>query len=97
MSLDHWILYVILPLMTLSMVLITIRVLRGPSLMDRVVALDLLVIVSIGALSAYAILYHLPVLIDISLVLALIAFLSSVGFATYHMKGKKEKDRFDIH
>ncbi len=97
MSLDQWILYVILPIMALSMVLITIRVLRGPSLMDRVVALDLLVIVSIGGLSAYAVLYDMDVLIDITLVLALIAFLSSVGFAVYHMRSKKEKDRFDLH
>ncbi|HMM11224.1 MAG TPA: monovalent cation/H+ antiporter complex subunit F [Bacteroidales bacterium] len=97
MSLEQWILYVILPIMAISMVLITIRVLRGPSLMDRVVALDLLVIVSIGALSAYAILHNIDVLIDIALVLALIAFLSSVGFAVYHMRSKKVKDRFDLH
>ncbi|MBK9292206.1 MAG: cation:proton antiporter [Bacteroidetes bacterium] len=97
MSLENWILYVILPIMAISMVLITVRVLRGPSLMDRVVALDLLVIVSIGGLSAYAVLHNQPVMIDISLVLALIAFLSSVGFATYHMRSKKDKDRFDLH
>lgn len=93
---ENLIIYFILPVLSLSMLLIFIRVIKGPSLMDRVVALDLLVIVGIGSFSAYAILYNKEVVIDVSLILALIAFLSTVAFTYYYVKGDSEKDKFDI-
>ncbi len=93
---ENLIIYFILPVLSLSMLLIFIRVIKGPSLMDRVVALDLLVIVGIGAFSAYAILFNKEVVIDVSLILALIAFLSTVAFTYYYVKGDSEKDKFDI-
>ncbi|MDP2236205.1 MAG: monovalent cation/H+ antiporter complex subunit F [Bacteroidales bacterium] len=95
MILENVILYFILPVLSISMLLIFIRVFKGPRLMDRVVALDLLVIVGIGSFSAYAILHNKEVFIDISLILALIAFLSTVAFTWYYVKGDIEKDKFD--
>ncbi|MDO8896082.1 MAG: monovalent cation/H+ antiporter complex subunit F [Bacteroidales bacterium] len=92
---ENVILYFILPVLSISMLLIFIRVFKGPRLMDRVVALDLLVIVGIGSFSAYAILHDKEVFIDISLILALIAFLSTVAFTWYYVKGDIEKDKFD--
>jgi multicomponent Na+:H+ antiporter subunit F len=97
MSMENIILYFILPILSISMLLIFIRVFKGPSLMDRVVALDLLVIVGIGAFSAYAVLFNKQVVIDISLILALIAFLSTVAFTYYYVKGDHEKDKFDMN
>ncbi len=95
MMMENVILYFILPVLSISMLLIFIRVFKGPRLMDRVVALDLLVIVGIGSFSAYAILHDKEVFIDISLILALIAFLSTVAFTWYYVKGDIEKDKFD--
>ena len=92
MSLENVIIYFILPLLSLSMLMIFIRLFKGPSLIDKVIALDLLVIIAIGLFSAYAILIENAVIIDISLILALIAFLSTVAFAFYYEKkgrGKK--------
>jgi len=97
MMIETLIYYFILPVLSLAMLLIFIRVIKGPSLMDRVVALDLLVIVSIALLSAYAVLFDKKVMINIALVLALITFLSTVGFTYYYIKGKREKDDFDIN
>lgn len=97
MNTDLIILYFIMPMLSLAMLLIFIRVFKGPRLMDRVVALDLLVIVGIGMFSAYAILHNKPVFIDISLILALIAFLSTVAFTYYYVKGDTEKDKFDVN
>ncbi len=90
MNLNNFLIYIILPLLSLSLVMIFIRVIRGPRLMDRVVALDLLVIVAIAFNSAYSILYEKSVIIEISLILALIAFLSTVAFTYYYQKGGKE-------
>jgi multicomponent Na+:H+ antiporter subunit F len=83
-------LYFVLPVLSLSMVLIFVRVIKGPGLMDRVVALDLLVIVGIGFISAYAVLFNRALIIDVSLILALIAFLSTIAFAYYYEKGGEE-------
>lgn len=90
MNLTNILLYFILPALSLAMVLIFIRVIKGPRLMDRVVALDLLVIVGIGFISSYAILFNETVIIDVSLILALIAFLSTVAFTYYYEKGSED-------
>lgn len=90
MTLSNILLYFVLPVLSLSMVLIFIRVIKGPRLMDRVVALDLLVIVGIGFISAYAVLFNKTLIIDVSLILALIAFLSTVAFTYYYEKGGEE-------
>ena len=90
MTLSNILLYFILPVLSLSMVLIFIRVIKGPRLMDRVVALDLLVIVGIGFISSYAVLFNKTLIIDVSLILALIAFLSTVAFTYYYEKGGEE-------
>jgi len=84
--------YFILPVLSFSMLLIFIRLFKGPSLMDKVIALDLLVIVGIGSFSAYAILHNKTVIIDVALILALLAFLSTVAFTYYYEKGDRDND-----
>lgn len=59
------------------------RLVRGPSLPDRVVALDLIAIVVVGILSLYAITTHHPVFLDAGIVLSMVAFLGTVAFARY--------------
>ncbi len=91
MSTETLILYCILPILLVSMLMIFIRLFLGPSLMDKIIALDLLVIVGIGVISAYAVLYNKKVMMDISLVIAIIAFLSTVAFAMYYDKREQIK------
>ena len=86
MNFESIILYFILPALSISMLMIFIRLFKGPSLIDKVIALDLLVIVAIGFFSAYSILFHETVIIDIALILAIIAFLSTIAFAYYFEK-----------
>lgn len=66
-----------------AMVLAFIRLLRGPSLPDRVVSLDLNTSLVVGFISAYAIGTNQPVFLDIAIVLVLISFLSTVAFGLY--------------
>ena len=86
MNFEFIILYFILPALSISMLMIFIRLFKGPSLIDKVIALDLLVIVAIGFFSAYSVLFHETVIIDIALILAIIAFLSTIAFAYFHEK-----------
>jgi multicomponent Na+:H+ antiporter subunit F len=72
-------------LFAIAFVLAFMRLLRGPSLPDRVVALDLMVIIGIGFVSAYAIKTEKSVFVDVAMVVALIGFLATVAFA-YHVR-----------
>jgi multicomponent Na+:H+ antiporter subunit F len=91
MNLETLIFYFILPILSISMLLVFIRLFKGPSIIDKVIALDLLVIIGIAAFSSYAILFNNSMILDISLILALIAFLSTVAF-TYLYEKRKTKN-----
>lgn len=75
--------YLVLPMLVAAAALTTVRLLRGPSLPDRAVALDLLAVIVIAILAAFAVAVEQPVYIDIILAVGLIAFLGTVAFASY--------------
>ena len=73
---------------TLSIVFVTYRVLRGPSWGDRVMAFDFLtanVVVLVALLAAR---YRLEVFLDAALVLALLGFLGTVALARFMLFGR---------
>jgi multicomponent Na+:H+ antiporter subunit F len=59
------------------------RLVRGPTLPDRVVALDLITVLTVAIIVLYDIATNEHVLLDAAIVLALIAFLGTVAFARY--------------
>lgn len=67
-----------------------VRLVRGPDLANRVVALDLLSVLGVGIAAAAAVRSGDEVYLDVALVLALIAFLATVGFARYAERGGDE-------
>lgn len=83
MTLAGYALFVLLPLLSVAILLAFGRLLRGPSLADRVVALDLLATFGIGIVAIYAIATEQPAFMDVAMVVALLVFLSTVGFAYY--------------
>lgn len=72
-----------LPMLSVALLLAFVRLVRGPSLPDRVVALDLMTILAAGTTAVYAIATGQPVFLDVALVVALISFLGTVAFARY--------------
>jgi multicomponent Na+:H+ antiporter subunit F len=74
---------VVLGVLALAVVLGFVRLLRGPSLPDRVVAFDLLATVGVGISAVYSMAYDQPVFLDVAVVLALISFVGTVAFARY--------------
>ncbi len=89
MTIHEYLQFVILPIMALSAILIFVRFLRGPSLSDRVVALDLLITTAIGTISVFAVIFEEKDYLDVAIILALIAFLTTVAFAYYIEKRKR--------
>ncbi|MFN3336003.1 MAG: monovalent cation/H+ antiporter complex subunit F [Thermomicrobium sp.] len=64
-----------------ALLLALIRIVRGPTIPDRVVALDLTASLVVGLLLLLGAALQLLAIVDIAIVLALIAFLSTVAFA----------------
>ena len=78
-------------MLTVALVCAFIRLVRGPTLPDRVVALDLISAVVVGIAALYAIVTDQPVLLDVAIVLALISFLGTVAFAQYIEKRARDE------
>ncbi|WP_047042536.1 monovalent cation/H+ antiporter complex subunit F [Vibrio mexicanus] len=70
-------------MMVLALLLASIRLLKGPSLPDRVVALELMASITVGMVVLYGAAYNQPKIIDVAIVLALTSFLAAVGFSSY--------------
>ncbi|HZH68838.1 MAG TPA: cation:proton antiporter [Flavobacteriaceae bacterium] len=91
MSLYNYLYYVILPILSVAILLLFVRFLIGPSLADRVISLDLLITTGIGIIAVYSIVNNQPTFLDIAMILALIAFLSTVAFSYYLEKRNKNE------
>lgn len=83
MTLDDFALYVILPILALAVVIVFVRLVRGPSLPDRVLAIDLMNTLGIGIIASYAIATGQAAFLDVAIAMALISFLGTVAFAYY--------------
>lgn len=80
----------------MAMVLLTafltfIRLVLGPSLADRIVALELLGTISIGIVATYSLIVDQPGLLDAATVVALVAFLGTVAFAGYLQRSPRDE------
>ena len=73
----------VLSLLSLSLILAFVRLVRGPSLPDRVVALDIAITMAMGIISVYAVQNNQPIFLDVALILALLSFLGTIAFAYY--------------
>ncbi len=60
-----------------------IRIARGPSLLDRVVATDTLLVIISAGLAVHAALTQDPTVVPVLVVVALLAFVGSVSVARY--------------
>lgn len=81
--------WLVLPLISLSAILCVVRLVRGPSLADRVIAFDLLATLGIALLAAYAVATSEKAYFDVGLLLALLSFLGTVAFAHYMERSRR--------
>lgn len=76
-------------LLGVAMLMTAVRLFRGPTFMDRVIALDLLGTIVVGFIAVYAIATDQPILIRDATVLAVVSFLGTVAFSYYAERGGK--------
>jgi len=70
-------------MLSLSLLLAFVRLAKGPSLPDRVVALELVASIVCGFIGVHAIDTGINSYLDIAIVLALTAFLAAIGFSRF--------------
>ena len=76
---------VALGLLSLSFLVTVFRVMRGPTLPDRIIALDMLVSVAIGFIAVIGIKTGITLYVDVAIALGLVGFLATVAFARFVM------------
>ncbi|MCM3740740.1 Na(+)/H(+) antiporter subunit F1 [Oceanobacillus luteolus] len=64
-----------------------IRVIIGPSLPDRVLSLDMIGVQIVSALAIISILLKTKAFLEVILVLAILAFISTISFTKYIERG----------
>lgn len=74
-------------LLIASFFLIMVRLLKGPSLPDRVISLDLLAFVALGIILLNMIITGEEEYLDIVIVISLVIFIATVAIAKYLTKG----------
>jgi multicomponent Na+:H+ antiporter subunit F len=77
----------VMVMLSLALVLAFVRLVRGPSLPDRVVALELIATTTVGVIAALNVSTADSVFLDVAMVIALVGFLGSVAYARYIQRG----------
>jgi multicomponent Na+:H+ antiporter subunit F len=79
----EWASLISLVLLGIALLVSLVRIVIGPTLSDRVLALDLLTVVAMGFVGAIAVRTGLSLYLDIAIALALLGFLATVALARY--------------
>ncbi len=74
-------------ILVVAILLVLLRMMRGPSLPDRVISLDMLATIAVGMIMVDAVSTGQVYFLRAGIVLALVAFLGTVAFAFYMLKG----------
>ena len=76
--------------MAAAILVAVLRLVKGPTLPDRVVAMDLIGVLVVGLIVVLAASTGVRAALDAAIVIALIAFVSTVAYATYIERGHPE-------
>ncbi len=90
---ESYLLYVVAPIIAVSLFIIFLRFLKGPEMYDRVISTDLVITSGIGLIGVFSIYYNDSIFLDVATVLAVVAFLSTIAFAYYLDQTNKNKKK----
>ncbi len=86
-----WALNLAFIMLCIGLVLSFVRLFNGPKMADRIVALEVIASLVVGIVAVYSIMTRDPVFLDVAIVLALVAFIAAVAFASYLEKRGRAK------
>ena len=73
-----------------ALLLAVVRLVKGPTLPDRIVAMDLIGVLVVGLIVMLAASSRVRATLDAAVVIALIGFVGTVAYATYVQRGHAE-------
>jgi multicomponent Na+:H+ antiporter subunit F len=73
-----------------ALVVAVVRLVKGPSLPDRVVAMDLVGVLVVGLIVVLAAVSDVRATLDGAVVIALVAFVATVAYGTFVERGHPE-------
>lgn len=73
-----------------ALLMAVVRLMRGPTLPDRVVAMDLIGVLVVGLIVVLAASTDVRATLDAAIVIALVAFVATVAYGTYVERGHPE-------
>ncbi len=79
-----------LVMLGVALLLAVVRLVRGPTLPDRIVAMDLIGVIVVGLIAVLAASTGVRATLDAAIVIALIGFVGTVAYATYVQRGHPE-------
>lgn len=79
--------HIIVGVLIIAIALATTRLVQGPRVTNRVVALDVIAVLGAALTAVLAIQYDLRVFLDVTIILALVSFIGTVAFAYYIERG----------
>ena len=82
--------HVSLATLGIGLVVSFVRLAKGPTLPDRVVAMDLIGVLVVGLIVVFAAWTGVRATLDAAVVIALIGFVGTVAYATYVERGHQE-------
>ena len=91
MTVENYFLFIVFPILCLALLLVMVRLIKGPKFADRIVALDLIVTIGIAIIGVFAILSEKSTFLDAAMLLALIGFLGTIAFSYYLIKVKNNE------
>lgn len=83
----EWILLIALAILSFSILASLYRVIKGPSMPDRVIALDTIGINLIGIVAIVSIILRTQTYLDVILLIGLLAFIGTVSFSKFLERG----------
>nr|WP_319389719.1 cation:proton antiporter [uncultured Cohaesibacter sp.] len=84
-----------LMILSLSFLFTAYRIIKGPTLADRIIGLDMLVAVGIGFIAVIGVKTNFYLYTDIAIALGLVGFLSTLAFARFVLHHGDNSEFFD--
>ncbi len=82
----EWMLAVSYGFLLIAFVLGVVRLILGPSIADRVMALDFIALIAMGFLGLTALESRFYAYVDVAIALGLVSFLATVAYARYALE-----------
>jgi multicomponent Na+:H+ antiporter subunit F len=82
-TIPDFVLYTSFAFLMMAMIITLFRLLKGPSINDRIAAMDLISSVIMGVILVYAVLIQNAIYFDVPLIISLISFIGTIAVSTY--------------